>query len=701
MSHDTRSDSRLAGERSPFLLHGATQPVDWWPWGEHAFRLARDSDRPLLLDIGAVWCHWCHVMDRESYEDPETAALINALFVPVKVDRDEKPDVDARYQRAVQVLTGQGGWPLTAFLTPDGDVFYGGTYFPPDERHGRPSFRRVLREVARIWTDERTRALDAASGIRGRLEQYAQGERQPGEPRAALLHETYEELANSFDFRWGGFGRAPKFPNPGALDLLLDHWVDADREWAHRIVTESLLAMGRGGIFDQLAGGFHRYATDARWIIPHFEKMAYDNGPLLATYAAAHAATGEPFFARVANDIVAHYLDIAPDLVREGGFPASQDADYGNDNDGDYWTWTDDELRVVLGHGNELNHARLRYGLDDEAGAMHVDPARHVLFLAMDDAALAGRLGLAAADVETLNTHVRTQLKQARGGRPAPLVDTTVYAGWSALLAAGHLAAARWMDGRAAGETALRALDRTWNEGFIEDSGILHRVGDPASGTVLEDQAFVLLALLDAFEYAQDEQWLDRARTLANVMIRRFHREDEQAFGDRPVDAPSTVSVLERPHMPIADSPTPSGNGAAALALLRLAVLTGDEAAAVTANGVLRSFAGSAARLLASAATWMKALAWAVLPVTTVTVVDDAPARDSALLAAALRTYRPRTVVRLIRPAAAQDAWLPPEVRAMVDGAHPRAYICAGRTCAAPVQEAGALGELLRTFRGG
>jgi uncharacterized protein YyaL (SSP411 family) len=355
----------------------------------------------------------------------------------------------------------------------------------------------------------------------------------------------------------------------------------------------------------------------------------------------------------------------------------------------------------VLGDGQEFEHARLRYGLDDAGGSMHLDTERHVLFLAMDDAALAARLDISVEDVERLNTRVRNSLKQARDDRPAPIVDTTVYAGWSALVASGHLAAARWLDRRAAGETALRALHRTWDEAFDARHGIVHRVGDPDSGHVLEDQAFVLLALLDAFEYAQEVSWLERARSLTDVMVRRFYRADVQAFGDRAIGASSISPVLDRPHLPIADSPTPSGNGAAALALLRLAVLTGDEAAAVTANGVLHAFAGSAARLLASAATWMKALAWAVLPVTTVIVVDDAPARDSALLATALRTYRPRTAVRLIAPSAAGDTWLPPEVQAMVDGAYPRAYACAGRTCAAPVRDAGALAELLRTFRGG
>jgi uncharacterized protein YyaL (SSP411 family) len=242
--------SALADSRSPFLRHGATQPVQWLPWGEAAFERAREENRPVLLDIGAVWCHWCHVMDRESYEDSKTAELINDMFVPVKVDRDERPDVDARYQRAVQMLTGQGGWPLTAFLLPDGQVFYGGTYFPPEEAHGRPSFRRVLTEVARVYREEPGRAREAANGIRSRLAEYATAEARAGEPDSAMVDEVIEELAGSFDFRYGGFGRAPKFPSAGALDLLIDRYLDDNTEWAQRMVVDTLTAMGRGGIHD-------------------------------------------------------------------------------------------------------------------------------------------------------------------------------------------------------------------------------------------------------------------------------------------------------------------------------------------------------------------------------------------------------------------------------------------------------------------
>lgn len=689
----------LAGSRSPFLQHGAGQPVSWLPWGEEAFARARAEGRPILLDIGAVWCHWCHVMDSESYEDEETAELINALYIPVKVDRDERPDVDARYQRAVQVLTGQGGWPLTAFLTPDGEVYHGGTYFPPDDRHGRPSFRRVLREVARVWSEERPRALDAAKGIGERLATYVQAEVEPGEPTPRMVADTLEELAESFDFRHGGFGRAPKFPNAGAIDLLFDHYLDVGSEWARRVVTETLHAMATGGIHDQLGGGFHRYATDARWIIPHFEKMAYDNGVLLATFARVASRVEDPLYAEVVDGIVAHYTDITPALVADGGFPASQDADFGFDNDGDYWTWTHAELEHALGQGDALRAVRLRFGLDDPAGSMHLDVSRHVLFRALSIDVVAGRMETDAARVSRLLDGACRTLKAARDERPRPFVDETLYTGWVALVASGHIAAARHLDRREAGEAGLRALERLYTHGFDDARGLVHRLHDPASGEYLDDHAHAAVAFLDAFELTQQQIWLDRARATADVIERRFLDPDSGAFLDRPRDAGSIVGTLDSAYRPITDAPSPSGNGHAALALFRLAALTGEEHYHRLADGVTRAFATSAQRLASSAATYIRAVSWATGPVTTILIVGSATSAAD-LLSASLATYRPRTVVRRIDPDDADRTTMPDELRGMITAATPRAYVCAGTVCVPPADTAEALARTLRDFRG-
>jgi uncharacterized protein len=688
----------LAGERSPFLLHGATQPVDWLPWGEAAFERARREERPILLDIGAVWCHWCHVMDRESYEDDATASLINELFVPVKVDRDERPDVDARYQRAVQLLTGQGGWPLTAFLTPEGDVFYGGTYFPPDDRFGRPSFPRVLREVARVWSEERERARDAAAQIGERLEAAAGAERQPGELSPGVVGDVLEELAQSFDFRHGGFGRAPKFPNAGALDLLLDEWLEHDTDWARRIVSETLAGMIRGGFRDQVGGGFHRYSVDARWIIPHFEKMAYDNGVLLATCARAYAALGEPLLRDAAIGVIDYYRDVAGDLVTTGGFPASQDADHSPDDDGDYWTWTREELRDALADAELERTAVLWYGMEDPGSAMHLDPSRRVLFQSLTPSELAQRLqvaeDIAAERIET----VRRRLKEVRDARPQPFVDRTLYSGWVALVASGFVAAARWLGRPDALDDALAALRRLRVDAFREGRGLLHRVGDDGSGFHLDDQAHALLAFLDAYEATQDDAWLDDARRTAAVMTRRFRDAQSGALQDRPNDEPAIAGVLARPYLPVADAPSPSGNGSAALGLLRLHALTGDEHARDDARLILEALAGGAARLGSSAATWVKAVGWALLPVTNVVVVEEEGSDE--LFRAALESPRPRTAIRRFAPGTTEPAALPPALQAMITAEAPRAYVCAGTTCAAPVADAGALAVVLADFRG-
>jgi uncharacterized protein len=671
--------------------------VDWHPWGREAFELARARNRPILLDIGAVWCHWCHVMDAESYDDADTAALINELFVPIKVDRDELPDVDARYQRAVQTLTGQGGWPLTAFLTPDGEVFYGGTYFPPQDRYGRPSLRRVLTEVARVWRHEPAKAQEAARGIRERLDGFARAEASAGEPTDALIDAAVEELARAFDFRYGGFGSAPKFPNAGAVDLMLDHWLDDGVDWARRIVVETLHAMARGGIHDQLGGGFHRYSVDARWIVPHFEKMAYDNGVLLETYARAAAAFEEPGFAAIVEGIVAWHERISPELLEAGGFPASQDADSGHDDDGAYWTWTRAELQAALPDAGLEAVALLRFGFDDPLGAMHLDPGRRVLFVARSHAAIARELGIAEDAVRARLAEAERRLRAARDQRPAPYVDETLYAGWVGLVAAGHAAAARYGGIARAAEHAARALRRAFSDGVTRSGTVLHRIGDADSGELLDDQAQLAHATLELYEYAQEPEWLDRARSLCDAMLARFGDDASGALRDRPADAEAAVPMLATPLLPVADAPSPAGNALGALVLLRLAAHTGEARYEAAAAGILRAFGGSAARHGSAAATYMKALSWLVRPVTTIVVVEEEP--RGPLLDAALGTYRPRTVVRRAAPGEGA-AGAPPELAAMVTGDAPRAYVCVGRSCAAPISEPAALRHALRTLRG-
>jgi len=694
--------SSLAEARSPFLRHAATQPVNWFPWGDAAFDAARREGRPILLDIGAVWCHWCHVMDRESYQDPETARLINENFIAVKVDRDERPDVDARYQRAVQLMTGQGGWPLTAFLTPDGEAFFGGTYFPPEERHGRPSFRRVLAEVARIWREDRKRAADAVRELRAALQQLDGAEARAGAVSPELVGHAVHAFLDAFDEAHGGFGGAPKFPNATALTLLLEHHLDTGDARALDAVRRTLDAMARGGIHDQLGGGFHRYSTDARWLVPHFEKMAYDNGVLLELYARAFAVAGDPLWRAAAEGILAYYDDVAPGLLARGGFPASQDADIGPDDDGDYWTWTRAEVERALGGDERLIRAAvLGFGLDDPGARMHLGPERRVLFRALPPEELGRRLETGAEEAAALLAEAARRLKAARDERPRPFVDETVYTGWSCLLASGCLAAARHLGRDDARDTALRCLARIWDEAFDATNGAAHRLDDPDAGAFLEDQADFAQALVDAFEATQDDVWLARARAVADVLIDRFSDADGAAFVDRPADEPAPAAPLAAPHRPIADAPAPAGNAVAALVLLRLAALTGVERYRERAGLALAAFADSAPRMITAAASYARAVGWATAPLTSVVVIaEPGDAAGETLFRAALGTYRPRTVLRRFAPGRVDADAVPPELRAMLTGAAPRAYVCAGQSCAAPVAEPDALRALLRDFRG-
>jgi uncharacterized protein YyaL (SSP411 family) len=430
--------------------------------------------------------------------------------------------------------------------------------------------------------------------------------------------------------------------------------------------------------------------------------MAYDNGPLLEVYGRAGAALGGPLYRRVAEGIVAYYKELAPELAGVGGYPASQDADLGPKDDGSHWTWTPGEVEAALGGDERLIRvATLRFGLDDSAGGLHSSPDRHVLFLAAEAPAIAEELGIALAEAESLIGEAAGRLKAAREERPRPFVDESLYSGWVALVASGHIAAARYLGLEGAGESALRALDRIWDEAFDLEDGVAHRIGGDESGGYLEDQAYFAQALLDAFEWTQQGGFLERARQAAEVMVRRHSDIESGALSDRPAADPAPVGLLAEPHLPVVDAPAPSGNGVAALVLLRLAVLTGAPEYRQRALEVLGTFAGLARREPTAIATYLRAVEWATRPVATVVVVgaeDDETA--VALLRTALRTARPRLTIRHLTPSAIDETSLPAALRAMVTAITPRAYLCVGESCAEPVSEPEALEKLLAGFRG-
>ena len=618
-------------------------------------------------------------MDRESYEDPALAAYLNQHFVCVKVDRDERPDVDARYQRAVQALTGQGGWPLTALLTPDGDVFYGGTYFPPDDRFGRQSFRAVLERVRDVFHAQRDRVAGSGREVRAHVAGLLL-ESEPGELSPALLDHGTTQLEHLFDERHGGFGRQPKFPHPAAVDFLLARWWDTGRGPWREIVERTLTGMAEGGVCDQIGGGFHRYAVDERWIVPHFEKMSYDNSELLKFYLHAYAALGTPLFRETAEGIVRWSLEVLADRDN-GGFAASQDADVGLDDDGDYFTWTVDQARAPL-TAEEWEAARRRWDIYPE-GEMHHDPGRNVLWVARSAAAIAGELELTERRVTQLLESASTKLRETRAQRPAPAVDRAVYVSWNAMLAEAFLEAASILARPDCADFALRTLERLWAEAMTPDGGLRHRADHAGGPLLLDDQVQAASAAIAAYQHTGTARWLDRARALADFTLLRYTDPEGGGFYDTMPGA--GAGLLDQPAKPIQDSPTPSGNAVAASVLLRLAAITEEPRYAAEARRTLAAFAGGAADAGLFAAAYLQAVDF-LLGGTCRIVVASATTSDTDLVRESLTAYRPRKVV-------AHAAASP--VRGV---AGPVALVCVGTACAAPATDALALRRTLETF---
>src|SRR5579862_1382673 len=577
----TQTLNSLSKASSAYLRSAMHQPIRWHEWGEEAFATAKREDKPMLLDIGAVWCHWCHVMDRESYDNPEIAQIVNERFIAVKVDRDERPDIDSRYQVAVSSISGQGGWPLTAFLTPDGKPFYGGTYFPPDDHYGRPSFKRVLLAISDAYRDKHGDVVEQAKLVEGAISNAESLSGKGGKFSPTVIKVIVNSAMKMFDPEHGGFGSAPKFPHPSALDLLIDQYVRTGDDQLRQVFVTTLESMARGGVYDQLAGGFHRYSVDERWVVPHFEKMSYDNSELLKNYIHAYQVTGSEFFADVARDII-RWMDEWLSDGEQGGFYASQDADYSMDDDGDYFTWTVDEARAVLTE-EEAQAACLYYDIN-EIGEMHHNPAKNVLFVRASVDEIARRLNLPTEQVRSLLQCAKQKMYAARLKRPTPYVDKTVYTGWNALCISAYLEAAKVLHLDSVRHFALRSLDRILAEARVgnelhhvvayADQAVEHR---EISG-VLDDYAFTVVACLDAYEASADLSYFHFAQAIADTMLKLFFDPIDGGFFDTARESEGRgFGVLSASRKPFQDSPTPAGNPVAAIALLRLYAYTNEQ----------------------------------------------------------------------------------------------------------------------------
>jgi uncharacterized protein len=685
--------NRLAQSGSAYLQSAAHQPIHWYPWGPEAFQAALAGDKPVLLDIGAVWCHWCHVMDGESYENPDLATFLNEHFVCIKVDRDERPDVDARYQRAVQTLTQQGGWPLTAFLTPQGEVFFGGTYFPPDGRYGRPGFRSVLGGVLDAYRGRREQVLAQAQAI-SRVVQDNLDEGSPGIVAPDLLNDAVEQMVRVFDPVNGGFGSQPKFPHPGALTLLLNRWHDQPSEQIRTIIERTLQGMARGGMYDQLGGGFHRYSVDARWIVPHFEKMSYDNSELLKAYLDAYALFGNEEYAQVARGIVRWVREVMADP--DGGYAASQDADVGLDDDGDYFTWTREEAAAVL-TPDELEVAAAYYDIGT-AGEMHHNPGKNVLFISDSIGGLAQRTGQDRESLQALLRSAQDKLRAARAQRTAPFVDRTRYTNWNAMMASALLRAGAVLGDQWCGSHALRTLERLRQENRSGDA-VTHTPG--GVGGLLDDQVQTAAAALDAYEATGRNEWLEWSQGIMEKVWTDYWDNEGGGLFDTARGRTGEEGLLPSRAKPVQDTPTPSPNGVAGIVCARLHELTGDERWRQRGEEVARAFAGSGRELGLYAATYLLAVDWQLNPATHLVVVGDSTDPSArAMHGAALAGFAPRRVVQLVVPAEAGTRPLPPALSGMLAaGRAPRAYACTGASCSQPADELSRWSATLESLR--
>jgi len=704
MSDATNS---LAGASSAYLRSAMHQPIQWHEWGDQAFAAAQNQNRPILLDIGAVWCHWCHVMDRESYENPEIAEIINRDFIAVKVDRDERPDVDSRYQLAISAISGTGGWPLTVFLTPDGRPFYGGTYFPPVDQWGRPSFKKILLAIADAYRERRDEVLksaDEAMGVLSNAENFA-GRQTELSPR--LIGVMVQSALPIFDEKNGGFGGAPKFPHPAALDLLMDWYARTREERVATVVTTTLTKMARGGVYDQLAGGFHRYSVDEHWTVPHFEKMSYDNSELLKNYVHGYQVFGFEFYAHVARDII-RWMDEWLSDRQHGGFYASQDADINLDDDGDYFTWTRDEAKAVLSD-EDFEAAALHYDIE-AMGEMHHNAAKNVLWVRALPEEVALGMGIDVSKALDLLAAAKTKLYAARLNRPTPFVDKTVYASWNALCVSAYLQAAQVLSLDDTRKFALRSLDRILSEAWNDERGMAHVIAysDPNAEVrfirgMLDDYAFSALACLDAYEITGAMSYFNFARRIADEMVRRFADTEHGGFFDTEasLDEKLQLGALSARRKPFQDAPTPAGNPCAAIALLRLHAYTNESGYRDQAQKTLEVFAGAAEQFGIYAGTYGIAATWLSRPHTQVVVVGEDESA-AALLKTAIAPFAVNKSVVHLTDSEAVAQNLPPvladtisNLPALKEGKS-IAVVCTNFACQPPVDDPEDLLAMLR-----
>jgi uncharacterized protein YyaL (SSP411 family) len=667
-------ENHLAGESSPYLLQHKDNPVDWYPWGPEAMRRARDEDKPIFLSIGYSACHWCHVMEHESFTNDETASFLNANFISIKVDREERPDLDDVYMQAVTSLTGSGGWPLSTWLTPEGVPFYGGTYFPPSPRYDRPSFMQVLTALADMWKTRRGDLLDAAAKIHEHLARECPHPSAPAQ-RADILAEAAADLARTVDGVHGGWGAAPKFPAPLALEFLLACQTVRPQREAERAIRLTLDAMAAGGAYDQLGGGFHRYSVDDDWLVPHFEKMLYDNAQLARCYLHAWQVFGEPRYREVAEETLDYLLRRMQHL--DGGFFSAEDAD-SEGQEGAFYTWTPAQLASVLS-AEQADLVVRTFGVTERGNFERTNVLHR---------------GIVEPDDRPALLEAKSRLLEARERRTRPARDEKVLAGWNGLALAAFAEAACTLDCERYAEAAVKTADFIVSTLVHDDSRLAHscKDGRPSGNGFLEDYACVVEGLLAVYATTFSERWFGAARKLGDAMIQHFHRP-AGGFFDTSDDH---ESLIIRPRS-LRDSPTPSGNSMAATVLLKLGAYTGEHRYAAAAESALVPALALVSRAPVMFGQWLSAQLRAETATTEVAIVGDVTtAPGSELLSVARSAFRPHAVVAA-RPAGRPSLIPMLENREPAPGTAATAWVCRRSTCAPPTSDPAELEHRLAT----
>ena len=678
--------NRLINETSPYLLQHANNPVDWYPWGEEALTRARNEDKPILLSIGYSACHWCHVMERESFENDAIADLMNQHFVNIKVDREERPDLDAVYMEAVQMLTGSGGWPMTVFLTPDCKPFYGGTYFPPVDRQNMPGFPRLLETVSNAYRNSHSEIQRVTGQLTEQMGRSANMPRGTGALDESILHNAYNSLATNFDYQNGGVGSAPKFPQAMTLEVLLRYYAHGHNDRALTMLDLTLEKMARGGIYDQVGGGFHRYSTDSFWLVPHFEKMLYDNALLARLYLQAWLATGRSLYRRITEETLDYVLR---EMTGEhGGFFSATDAD-SEGEEGKFFVWSPPEIETVLGSEGATLFSAF-FGVSQRGNF----EGQNILNIPVKATEFAERQGVTLDHLVDVIRRGKETLRMAREEREHPLLDDKALASWNGLMLRAFAEAGAALERQDYLEAATR--NATFLLGDMRPKGRLlrsYREGQAKLPGFLEDYSFVADGLLSLYEATFERRWLDAAAELAEEMISQFWDESADCFYDTGRDH---EELVVRPR-DVFDNAQPCGGSVASDVLLRLSVVTGNEDFASKAITPLRSVAELMGRAPAGTGRWIAALDFYLSTPKEVAIIGAPGDPTTAALLRVVngRYIANRVVVGAAGESAAAESGLPLlEGRGMVDGM-PTAYVCENYACQLPVTDPEALAAQL------